>query len=113
MTLTTCPPLAAHDLEPLALFDAQPQGLVRIAINDHENYKNRTSGEEPIEKFLRTPDGRGVAVVRPSGGEAWAVAGHRETTRLQRVGRWHSKGAVAILDGGTCLYLSFHRVLIK
>jgi rabconnectin-3a len=100
MTLTTCPPLAAHDFEPFALFNAQKQGLVRVAINDHESHRNRTAEEEPIEKFFRTPDGRGVAVVRASGGEAWAVAGHQETVRLQRVGRWHSKGAVAILDGG-------------
>lgn len=107
MTLTTCPPLAAHDLELLALFNAQQQGLVRIAINDHESLKNCGNEEGLIEKFFRTPDGRGVAVVRSSGGEAWAVAGHQETARLQRVGRWHSKGAVAILDGGTCLKFNY------
>jgi rabconnectin-3a len=100
MTLTTCPPLAAHDLEPLALFDAQAQGLARVAINDHESHRNRGSEEELIDKFFRTPDGRGVAVVRASGGEAWTLAGHNESTRLRRIGRWHSKGEVAILDGG-------------
>lgn len=100
MTLTTCPPLAAHDIEPLALFGGQTQGLVSVAINDHESHRNRGTEDEPIEKFFRTPDGKGVAVVRASGGEAWTVAGHKESIRLRRVGRWHSKGAVAILDGG-------------
>ena len=100
MTLTTCPPLAAHDIDPLALFDAQKRGSVRVTTNDHESYRSRTSEGEIIEKFVRTPDGRGVAVLRASGGEAWAVTGHHESIRLRRVGRWHSKGAMAILDGG-------------
>ncbi|KAF8578745.1 hypothetical protein K439DRAFT_1361373 [Ramaria rubella] len=99
ITLTTYPPLTAHDFEPLAFFDAQRQGLVRTAADDHEDYSS-ANNEELIERFVRTPDGSGVAVIRTSGGEAWTVTGQRDAIRLRRLGRWHGTGVVAILDSG-------------
>lgn len=100
LTLTTCPPLTAHDFDLLTFFDARSDGLEKVATTDHEGYGVDYNEEELIERFVRTPHGNGVAVVRASGGEAWALEGQRENTRLRRVGRWKGKGLTAIIDSG-------------
>lgn len=49
-------------------------------------------------RFVRTPEGRGVGVVRKEGGESWVVGGRSE--RLERAARWPAADLVVVLDGG-------------
>jgi hypothetical protein len=54
--------------------------------------------ERKIVRFVRTPEGRGVGVVREGGGDAWIV--RERGTRLGRAGRWDDGDLVVVLDGG-------------
>ena len=54
--------------------------------------------ERKIVRFVRTPEGKGVGVIREEGGEAWVVRGRG--TRLGRAGRWDKGDHVVVLDGG-------------
>lgn len=59
-----------------------------------------------ILRFIRTPAGRGVAVVRVDGGETWmeTEGGHN----LARLNSWPSADQVVVLDGGAYEYLLVH-----
>jgi hypothetical protein len=83
-----------HVLEPLRFFDSCPDGLtLRGRILDHVSDEDSC-----IKRFVRTPDGTGLAVVRETGGEAWVV---RDLgTTLQRAGRWTTADHVVVLNGG-------------
>jgi len=98
ITLTTCPPITTHSVEPKAFFDAQGDSLQQVASTGFEtDDANVTEAEtETIQRFVRTADGRGVAIVRRTVGEAWIL----ENERLKRVGGWSGDEAVVILDGG-------------
>lgn len=54
--------------------------------------------DSKISRFVRTPAGRGVAVVRIDGGETWKETdgGHN----LARLNSWPSADQVVVLDGG-------------
>lgn len=54
--------------------------------------------ESKIAEFVRTPEGKGVGVIREDGGEAWIVK--ERGTMLGRAGRWVKGDHVVILDGG-------------
>ena len=83
-----------HVLEPLNFFDSRSggltlQGRVHDYMSDEDSY---------IKRFVRTPDGTGLAVVRETGGEAWIV---RDLgTVLERAGRWRAADYVVVLNGG-------------
>ncbi|KAF8500659.1 WD repeat-containing protein [Hysterangium stoloniferum] len=100
LRLTTSPPLVSYAFNPLSFFNAEQEGLRRVAINDHENRIDHLEQEEIIEKFVRTPEGTGVAVVRTSGGEAWTFDQQSGNAYLRRVGAWRGKGPVAVFDEG-------------
>ncbi|KAH7928501.1 hypothetical protein BV22DRAFT_1004629 [Leucogyrophana mollusca] len=94
LTLVTSNPLSTYELSPLCLFDGQyrsmrrqVQGLARVP---EEEYK--------ILRFVRTPAGRGVAVVRTNGGDVWRVT--QGGSNLARAGRWSSADHIVVLDGG-------------
>ena len=88
--------MTTFELEPLAFFDApsrlnglqlRAKGMDRVSMNEAE-----------ILKFVRTPEGKGVGVLRSSGGETW-----RSTERgsaLVRTGSWSSGEFVVVLKGG-------------
>jgi hypothetical protein len=103
MTLTTCPPLATYDFEPKAFFDAQREGLTRVAINDFEAQSHKDDDNKPIEKFVRSPNGSAVAVMRKSSvNEAWILDDQK---KLRRMGRWKGSGPVIILDDSRIFFL--------
>jgi hypothetical protein len=91
----TSSPLVTFDLSPIAFFDAQPEGL-RKGVQDIE----RASEEESeIVRFVRTPEGNGVGVLRASGGgEAWRIV--EGGSSLVRSGAWVAADHVVVLDGG-------------
>jgi len=95
VSLATFPPLATFTLEPLNFFDARSDGL-----NLHSKGLNRVAAEESqIVRFVRTSEGKGVAVVRKGGGEAWYV--RERGTQLVRANRWITADHVVVLNGGT------------
>ncbi len=94
LALVSTPPLSVHVLEPLNFFDSRSDGLtlrdhIHEYVSDEESY---------IKKFVRTPDGTGLAIVREAGVEALVVRGHGAV--LQRAGRWTAADYVVVLDGG-------------
>jgi len=96
LALVSAPPLSVHVLEPLNFFDSCSDGLtLRGRLHDD------LSEDSYIKRFVRTPDGMGLAVVRETGGEAWMV---RDLgTVLQRAGRWTEADRVVMLNGGRSL----------
>lgn len=94
LTLITSPPLSTYELSPLPFFDARPEGL-RAGVQT----LSRVAGEEsPISRFVRTPDGESVGVIRERGGEIWKV--QQRGSKLSRVRNWPAADLVVILDGG-------------
>ncbi|KAI0305003.1 RAVE protein 1 C terminal-domain-containing protein [Russula brevipes] len=94
LAVVSAPPLSMHILEPLRFFDSCPDGLtLRGRIRDHVSDEDSC-----IKRFVRTPDGTGLAVVRETGGEAWVVRDFGTT--LQRAGRWTTADHVVVLNGG-------------
>ncbi|KAF5384978.1 hypothetical protein D9615_001393 [Tricholomella constricta] len=88
-------PSSKSVLSPVAFFDAQTDGLRLSA-----RMLSRVSEEEAkIVRLVRTPEGRGVGIIRSDGGgEAWRVV--EQGTRLVRSGYWTSADHVVVLQGG-------------
>jgi hypothetical protein len=87
-------PLSVHVLEPLNFFDSCSDALLLC-----DRALDYVSDEDShIKKFVRTPDGTGLAVVRESGGETWVVRDFG--TILQRASRWTVADYVVVLNGG-------------
>ncbi|KAH9969083.1 WD repeat-containing protein [Russula dissimulans] len=97
LALVSAPPLSVHVLEPLNFFDSYSGGLtLRCRLHDY-----LSDEDSYIKRFVRTPDGMGLAVVRETGGEAWMV---RDLgTVLQRADRWTEADCVVVLNGGRSL----------
>ncbi|KAH9984643.1 WD repeat-containing protein [Russula compacta] len=97
LALVSAPPLSVHVLEPLNFFDSRSGGLtLRGRVHDY-----MSDEDSHIKRFVRTPDGMGLAVVRETGGEAWIV---RDLgTVLERAGRWMAADHVVVLNGGRSL----------
>jgi hypothetical protein len=54
--------------------------------------------ETDIVGFVRTPEGNGVAVLRPSGGDVWKL--DQNTGCLNKAGSWLMGDLVVVLDQG-------------
>lgn len=94
LTMVTSTPLTTFEVSPLAFFDGQSAGL-----HLHAKGLNRLPHEESkIRRLVRTPAGRGVAVVRGDGGEVWRVI--EGGSQLARGRRWSNADHVVVLDGG-------------
>ncbi|KAF9270044.1 WD repeat-containing protein [Marasmius fiardii PR-910] len=95
LTLITSPPLTSLRLSLYDFFDGKPEGLKLVA-----RRLPRALGEEKeILRFLRTPEGLGLGVVRKdSTGEAWSLDGPSST--LTRRGAWMATDLVVVLDRG-------------
>ena len=93
LALVSAPPLSVHVLEPLNFFDSRSDGLTL-----RDRIRESVSEESYIKRFVRTPDGTGLAVVRETLVEACTVCGHG--TVLQRAGQWTATDYVVVLDGG-------------
>jgi hypothetical protein len=95
ITLVTSPTLASYDLSLLDLFDPRLGEL-----RPRAKFIDKAPGEESIiKRLVRTPEGRGIGVIRSEGGEIWK-APKKRVADLVRSGRWLSADLVAVLDGG-------------
>ncbi|KAK2461643.1 hypothetical protein APHAL10511_006106 [Amanita phalloides] len=95
LTLITSPPLATYTVEPLAFFDAQIDGL---SLNN-KLLDSVPGDDSDIVRFVRTPEGRGVAVIRTNGGgDVWRIT--EQNAELRRTGNWPSAEFVVVLDEG-------------
>ncbi|KAF7320375.1 WD repeat protein [Mycena kentingensis (nom. inval.)] len=94
VNLVTTSPLRTFTLSPTLFLDAQPGGLVACA----ETIAAVPAEESRILRFVRTPDGTGVGVVRETGGEAWQLSGN--DCQLSRMGRWVDGDHIVVLDRG-------------
>ncbi|KAF7339771.1 WD repeat protein [Mycena venus] len=94
LTLVTSSPLRTFDLSPILFLDAHADGL-RLRAHTVEAIP---AEESHIVRFVRTPEGAGVGVVRENGGEAWRVVGNG--SRLVRSETWATADHIVVLDGG-------------
>ncbi|KAF8222144.1 WD repeat-containing protein [Tricholoma matsutake] len=95
ITLAMSSPLTTFNLSPLSFFDAQSDGF-RLSAMSIERVLEE---ESDIVRLVRTPDGRGLGVMRADGGgEAWRAVDHG--SRLVRSDRWKSADHVVVLEGG-------------
>ncbi|KAJ7092570.1 WD repeat-containing protein [Mycena epipterygia] len=94
VTLVTSSPLRTFDLSPILFLDAHADGL-RLCSQTVEAVP---AEESHIVRFVRTPEGGGVGVIRANGGEAWRVVGNG--SRLIRSGKWSTADHIVVLDGG-------------
>ncbi|KAI0307694.1 WD repeat-containing protein [Multifurca ochricompacta] len=94
LALVLASPLSVYVLEPLDFFDSHSDGLtIRRRVHDRV-----TDEDSRIKRFVRTPDGTGLAVVRETGGDAWIM--RNLGTELQHAGRWTAADHVVVLNGG-------------
>lgn len=97
LLLTTCSPLATYKLRLSPFFDGREEGLTLQASHTYESYAVDLE-YQPIERFVRTADGKGLGVIRVNGGESWSLdAAHNV---LRRVGYWSDKGLPVVLNDG-------------
>ncbi|KAG8219687.1 RAVE protein 1 C terminal-domain-containing protein [Butyriboletus roseoflavus] len=94
LTLVTSPPLRTHNISATTLLNGRADSLQLVAAGP----ERMPLEESKILRFVRTPAGRGVAVVRADGGETWmeTEGGHN----LARLDSWPSADQVVVLDGG-------------
>lgn len=103
VTLAMTSPLTTFTLSPMAFFDAQSDGLHLLA----KAMERVPEEESPIVRFVRTPEGKGVGVIRENGGgEAWRLVEHG--SRLVRAGSWEAADHVVVLEGGTVIVPSMY-----
>ncbi|CAK5264601.1 unnamed protein product [Mycena citricolor] len=93
LTLVTSSPLRTYQFSPSSFFDADPEGLLSLSAAPEW----RNAEESRILRFVRTPDGSGVGVIRETGGEAWNLG---QNHGLQRAAQWGAADQVVVLDGG-------------
>ncbi|KAI9461775.1 RAVE protein 1 C terminal-domain-containing protein [Boletus coccyginus] len=94
LTLVTSPPLRTYNISAVTLLHGRADSLRLIAAGPEQMPLEKSK----ILRFVRTPAGRGVAVVRADGGETWTETdgGHN----LARLASWPPADQVVVLDGG-------------
>ena len=66
-------------LEPLQFFDARPEGLQLLAEGESSRSLESLGSLQSIVRFVRTPDGDGLAVLRADGSvETWTINSNGE-----------------------------------
>lgn len=102
LTLVTSPPLRTYNISVITLLNGRADSLQLVAAGP----ERMPLEDSKILRFVRTPAGRGVAVVRADGGEAWMETdgGHN----LARLSSWPSADQVVVLDGGAYGLLPVH-----
>ncbi|KAL4070811.1 RAVE protein 1 C terminal-domain-containing protein [Scleroderma citrinum] len=94
LTLVTSPPLRTFEISPETLLGGQADSLQLCAAGSDELPRENSK----ILQFIRTPAGRGVAVLRTNGVETWMVAD--SGVNLTPIKSWPSADHVVVLDGG-------------
>ncbi|KAH9897985.1 WD repeat-containing protein [Cubamyces lactineus] len=110
LTLVTSPPLKSYELSVLPFFDAREDGLRLVAsAAEHADADAEEDSRAEVVRFMRTPNGEGVAALRSDGsGEVWHFD-WAKTGRLVRTGRWKGDAErvdqFVVLDAGSLLTL--------
>ncbi|OSD03553.1 hypothetical protein PYCCODRAFT_1476945 [Trametes coccinea BRFM310] len=105
LTLVTSPPLKSYELAILPFFDARADGVKLVAsAAEHADADAREDSRAEVIRFMRTPNGEGVAALREDGsGEVWNFD-WAKTGRLVRTGRWKADAGrvdqFAVFDAG-------------
>ncbi|KAJ3916631.1 RAVE protein 1 C terminal-domain-containing protein [Lentinula edodes] len=94
-SLVSTSPLCSFELDLINFFDDQPTGLRLTA-----QFLDRISAEESeISRFVRTPEGQGLGVIRKGGGgETWSHG--PDEAMLTRSASWSAADRVVVLDHG-------------
>lgn len=104
LTIVTSSPLRSYSVSPLAFFEDPGQGL-HISSQALERVPQE---EADIVKFVRTPEGKGVGVLRTDGsGEVWNIGGNIRL--LHRAGSWTFADQIVVLDGGKAFGTYCHK----
>jgi hypothetical protein len=94
VSIITCTPLRTYVLNPPLFFDGQEGGLTFVA-RGPDSHKCSSSN---ILTFTRSPEGRGLAVVREDAIETWHIrAGSHE---MRYIHCWPSADRVIVLEFG-------------
>ncbi|PCH33750.1 hypothetical protein WOLCODRAFT_129949 [Wolfiporia cocos MD-104 SS10] len=95
LILVTSAPLASYSLVPLPFFDARADGLVQLA-RAHDGERGESQKKRDVIRFVRTPEGDGVAAMYADGsGATWRAS--RGGHQLVRKGGWDANVEV---EGG-------------
>ncbi|KAI6007216.1 RAVE protein 1 C terminal-domain-containing protein [Pisolithus albus] len=94
LTVVTSPPLRTFEVSAFSLLSGRADSFLLCAAGPDKLPLQHSK----ISHFVRTPAGRGVAVVRESGGETWMVTDNG--ANLFQVESWSSADHVVVLDGG-------------
>ncbi|KIK91309.1 hypothetical protein PAXRUDRAFT_34992 [Paxillus rubicundulus Ve08.2h10] len=94
LTLMTSPPLRTFFISAMTLLNGWSDTLQLVAAGSEKVPWEQSK----ILRFVRTPAGRGVAVVRAEGGETRMVTDRG--SNLSRLNSWSSADHVVVLDGG-------------
>ncbi|KAI6047751.1 RAVE protein 1 C terminal-domain-containing protein [Pisolithus marmoratus] len=94
LTLVTSPPLRTFEVLASSLLSGRADSFQLCAAGPDK----LPLQDSKISHFVRTPAGRGVAIVREGGGETWMVAD--SGANLFQVDSWSSADHVVVLDGG-------------
>ena len=83
------------ELSPLAFFDAKSHGLKLVAA-----FPERQPDDEcEILRLVRTPEGKGVGVIRADlTGDAWKIT--KRGSELERTGSWTNGEFMVVLSQG-------------
>ncbi|TDL28114.1 hypothetical protein BD410DRAFT_870276 [Rickenella mellea] len=100
LTFVASPPLTSFSLDPLSFFDNEPDGLEVIARILDPTEKHSSGDESKIVRLVRTPEGRGLAVLREEFVQAWHVRKGGADIGLRRIGSWPAAAHVVVLDNG-------------
>lgn len=96
LTLVTTHPMMSYELDLPALFLGFSNGLQKRKMAQETPSGLKTQ----ITRLGRTPDGRGLAVMRTNGSETWTVLG-KQTTRLTPSGHRSDEADLVVFDNGT------------
>ncbi|KAJ8520116.1 hypothetical protein ONZ45_g3052 [Pleurotus djamor] len=97
LNLVTSYPLRSYTLSPLAFVESHSESLRLDAGGTQEEYPT----QDTVLKLVRTPNGRGLGVLRTrGGGQVWAVPEGKGTPRLSFKGDWTKADQVVVLHAG-------------
>lgn len=105
LTLITSLPLESYEISLVSFFDGRPEGINLISrvggtLTDTDSWESAppTPSSSPISRFVRTPEGRCIGVVREEGSELQLVS--ERGTRLVWKERSAAADGLVVLDKG-------------